>query len=812
MSASSELLVDPLTSIAALVEVADPSLDETTVRRVLEEVGGGRAKRRRLALALAADASVLTTGRSPAPRVVGDLLLALRAAGSDAIAPPRCAECDREITSMQRRGEAWFCSACFTRPQLCAACGEERQVAFRDRHGRPRCAKCPDQDPSDPVVALVELVTTVDPGLSPDAVRCAVAATATKGAHVQKLLWAFEKHPALLTGEGAEAPFPMVLRLIDALSASGATVVRRPACPRCRRVVALSKQLDGLRICRNCCARAHAVACSRCGDVREPAARDAEGRPLCPFCLVNDPINQEECVGCRRRRRVAARGDDGPRCQACLPKTVATCSVCGREASCRTSTITGRPWCSACARFWARCSRCGQVAPLRAGTRAQPLCAACTDQDSTAWKTCPSCGETGRLITRRCARCGLRERLDTLFVGTDGHVRPELQTLYQALNELDRPSTALRWVSSSTVATVLGEIASGERPLTHVALDELPTTKTLAHLRAVLVATAALPVRDEHLAQLEAWIARTVASRPDAADRQLLGRYALWHVLRRLRQRTRTTSATAAQASAARVNIQGAAAFLDRLAVHRLTLATCSQRHLDDWMVAATIAQQGRTGPFVRWARRERLTRLDFPATAWSGPTGALDAEGRWEQARRLIHGDVLPTDQRVAGLLVLLYAQQAATISRLSVDDITERDGETRIRLGREPVVLPAPIADLIRQLVEARTGHARIGDDAASRWLFPGGRPGQPISAFRLTERLRQIDIYAGQARSTALFQLASEMPAAILARLLGIHISVAVKWQRASGGDWTAYAADVSRRADHRNTTAANESAKE
>ena len=38
---------------------------------------------------------------------------------------------------------------------------------------------------------------------------------------------------------------------------------------------------------------------------------------------------------------------------------------------------------------------------------------------------------------------------------------------------------------------------------------------------------------------------------------------------------------------------------------------------------------------------------------------------------------------------------------------------------------------------------------------------------------------------ARSTALFGLATELPAALLARLLGIHISVAVAWQRASSG---------------------------
>jgi integrase/recombinase XerD len=43
----------------------------------------------------------------------------------------------------------------------------------------------------------------------------------------------------------------------------------------------------------------------------------------------------------------------------------------------------------------------------------------------------------------------------------------------------------------------------------------------------------------------------------------------------------------------------------------------------------------------------------------------------------------------------------------------------------------------------------------------------------------------------------ELATELPVAILARMLGIHIDVAVAWQRASAGDWMTYAADVSRR---------------
>ena len=108
---------------------------------------------------------------------------------------------------------------------------------------------------------------------------------------------------------------------------------------------------------------------------------------------------------------------------------------------------------------------------------------------------------------------------------------------------------------------------------------------------------------------------------------------------------------------------------------------------------------------------------------------------------------------------------------------------------------MLPEPLASLILQLAATRQGHAVIGEKGSSPWLLPGGRPGQPITPYRLAERLHQIGIHPGPARSTALFQLVTELPAAILARLLGIHIKVAIAWQHASTGDWMAYAADVS-----------------
>ncbi len=106
-------------------------------------------------------------------------------------------------------------------------------------------------------------------------------------------------------------------------------------------------------------------------------------------------------------------------------------------------------------------------------------------------------------------------------------------------------------------------------------------------------------------------------------------------------------------------------------------------------------------------------------------------------------------------------------------------------------------PLAGLVRDLLAARRGHARSGAGERSRWLFPGGQPGQSINTQHLRSQLQRLGIRVGDARSAALLQLAADLPPAVCARLLGIHPTVAVAWQRAAGGDWTAYAAQITQR---------------
>jgi hypothetical protein len=791
-----EVLADPVGVVVRLVTGIEPQLGRVVIEEAVTSVAGGRAKRRKLAQSLQQQPSVLTDGRSPAPRAVGELLIALRKAGARAVSPPACTGCGKDLRTMQRRGQDWYCGVCGPVRLPCAACGNTRRVASRDRDEQPRCAQCPPGDGQDPAEMVRNVVAAIDPALPAALVTAAMMAAAAGAGQRRQLAWALQDQPGLLTGAGARAPVPSVLRLIRELCDAGATRIVRPPCPRCGRVIKLHRRIGGQWSCRNCVARSRFQPCARCGAVQQVAIRDEHGRPLCPHCLITDPANQETCAGCGRRKPVSVRAPGGPLCANCVPWKILTCGICGKDAPCVISEATSKPWCRACKQRWVRCAGCGETGPIRGGTPGEPLCSACTRPDPGFWRSCPDCGQPGRIHAGRCARCTVEQRLRGLLGGKDGKIRPQLEALYHALAAADRPDTVAAWLDKSAAPAILDGLDPGKQ-LTHRVLDELPPGKTVEHLRSVLVAIGTLPPRDEQMTRLNHWIACAIGERPDPGQQQLLHRYAVWHVVRRLRGRLCGTEATHGQVVAAQRIIKAAIALLDWLTAHDLTLATARQGDLEAWLASTQASHRTDAGNFVRWARKQKLTSMDFAAIRWGGPTGVIDTETRWEQARWLLNDDTLKPEDRAAGLLVLLYAQTAATISRLTTGHIQASSNNVRIRLGREPVVLPGPLDALILQVVAARHGHAAIGGQETSPWLFPGGQPGRPISAYQLAGRLRQLGIRSGQSRSAALFQLATDLPAALLARLLGIHISVAVAWQRASAGDWMAYAADISRR---------------
>ncbi len=144
-----------------------------------------------------------------------------------------------------------------------------------------------------------------------------------------------------------------------------------------------------------------------------------------------------------------------------------------------------------------------------------------------------------------------------------------------------------------------------------------------------------------------------------------------------------TYSLTVDQDQNVRTHINAAVQFLDDLAGRSMLLSACTQSEVDDFM-AHRATYPTRTAHFVRWAVTHRHAHnLTAPASQWAGPSGPHDEDRRWEVARRLLHDDAAPTADRVAGLLLLLYAQHVNSIRHVTVDHIQHDGDKPKILLG---------------------------------------------------------------------------------------------------------------------------------
>jgi hypothetical protein len=123
----------------------------------------------------------------------------------------------------------------------------------------------------------------------------------------------------------------------------------------------------------------------------------------------------------------------------------------------------------------------------------------------------------------------------------------------------------------------------------------------------------------------------------------------------------------------------------------------------------------------------------------------------------------------------------------RLTDADIEQHGPDTCLRLDTVPVLLPPRLAALVRAQLDAAPVHPAT--PAAAR-CSPA------VAPQTLTRRLRQHGIEPRQARNAALAAWASDLPPAVLASLLGVHIQTAVSWASRTRRDWTAYLAERAR----------------
>lgn len=133
----------------------------------------------------------------------------------------------------------------------------------------------------------------------------------------------------------------------------------------------------------------------------------------------------------------------------------------------------------------------------------------------------------------------------------------------------------------------------------------------------------------------------------------------------------------------------------------------------------------------------------------------------------------------RLAAGLVLVYGSRPHELTGLRLDDFVAGEDTIHIRFGPEPLQLPEALESHARAALAARSVARFGGIDRDREWLFPGPIYGRPITTSTITRRLRKIGLEPALARSTAIGQLAMQLPPVILARLTGITVGRAAVW---------------------------------
>jgi hypothetical protein len=405
-----------------------------------------------------------------------------------------------------------------------------------------------------------------------------------------------------------------------------------------------------------------------------------------------------------------------------------------------------------------------------------------------------SCSRCERLPAgRRCARCALSDQLAAALDDGTGRVNPALVPLFAALTSMAKPKAGLIWLRNPKVPELLGDLASGRIPLTHEALHAVASWRTAAYLRDLLMTCGVLPTIDKQLAHYETLLHRRLADLADAGSPhlRLLRQFAVWYQLPRLRAKAQARPLTPSHRQFASDQLTQAHGLLGWLAARGHTLAPAPQADLDAWHATHNDHQRRCLRAFLRWAMRAgRLPRLKLPPLLVRR-AAPITQHRRLELLGQLLTDQDRPLRSRVAACLMLLFAQPATRVVRLTIDDVTRAaDGQVFVRFGEPATPVPEPFATLLLQAT-AQRDNLDTATNPGARWLFPGRRAGQPLHASHLSQLVRDLGIPALAGRTAALRQLVLQVPAPVVAQALGYHHNTATRVATQAGTPWSRYA---------------------
>ncbi|MDP9317774.1 MAG: hypothetical protein M3O94_01625 [Actinomycetota bacterium] len=481
--------------------------------------------------------------------------------------------------------------------------------------------------------------------------------------------------------------------------------------------------------------------------------------------IPSDPSRWPPCVRCTTSYQRAVHWPEGRVCHYCVSAArlrEGRCAGCGHDGVLPGLDPAGQLICVSCSAIplEVRCRRCGAETPL------------------------------GRTAT--CWRCLLTARIHELLAGRDGTIPQALQPLATAITTMPSANSGYTWLRSNPrVEQLLTQLATSELALDHRAFDQLPGSRTVEFIRGLLVGQECLPARDPHLGGFERWIATKLDTIHHPDHRQIVDRFARWHLLRQLRDRADRGQISDGAFLNAKQSTTVATGFLSWLGERGTALAELTQHDIDAWFASGPTTRKHAVR-FLYWSREQRLIgNLDIPVPQ-PGNTKALGTRERLQHLRRILTDDTIPPAPRLIGALVLLFGVSLAQITTLTLDDIVENTDGLRLRLGTEPVLLPEPIASLLRAFLADPRYRRNTATNRHSQWLFPGHRPGKSLHLNSVRLMLEGIGIPPRAARAAAWLQLVREAPPAVLAEALGVTANTAMRYAALASSDYLTYAA--------------------
>lgn len=702
---------------------------------------------------LARHRDALHSGASNAPPSLSRLVVELRRRGVAGLRAPACAACGREMNLKYRVGTGRMCLRCFRHhtAEPCARCGKTFPVATRTADGEALCGTCHTVLVECSVCGRLGRVAMRTPSRAPICARCA------------------PRPERVCTACGRQAP-------VHSTNGPGPLCDRcytKPPrqCGICGQVGSITLRAlgDGVDVCDRCYARP-VPPCPDCGERRDC------GHDLPPSTASSLP-EQDSASRIRRLRTLRSRLAPERDCALChqVTKVHANWPLGGVCVSCYSRHVAAPSHCTAC----------GRNAVLIGTRDGQASCGPCAGV--TLDYRCRSC-ETAGLPYRDglCPRCCLQRRLAEIL-GPPSNSN-SLEPLRSWLTDDINPRSTISWLSRANRSEVLRDLASREA-LDHDDLDGFARTPAMDYLRALLTHVGVLPRRNEPLERTVGWLDDQLRQVPKP-HRRLVRPFGEWVLLRRARRRARHNKFSEGSARYLRSRVTAAFRFLDWLDNRSVLFSDVTQHDVDRYLAQGPTTRY-LVRDFLVWASKVgEAPPVSVPERRQLSAVEPFDEEARSLHLRNAIDGGELDLASRVAAVFVLLYGQHLSRVVTWRTDRISEHDGHTTFRFDQVDVPLVEPFAAMIRELVG--DGYPIPASARTARWIFPGGLPGEHARPGHLARKLASHGIHLRRARNTALAELAADLPAPVLADLLGMHIHTAVAWVKSMQRDWYGFVA--------------------